>query len=72
MRLEGDECDVKAELVEGGATRRGREVSFVDVEGHVEGASVRDGFNEASLFGENAVFVGGEVSCDREAFKDGV
>ena len=47
MRLEGDERDVKAEFVKGGATRRGREVSFVDVEGYVEGASVGDGVNDA-------------------------
>ena len=40
MRLEGDERDVKAEFVKGGATRGGREMSFVDVEGYVEGASL--------------------------------
>ena len=72
MRLEGDERDVKAEFVKGGATRGGREMSFVDVEGYVEGASVWDGVNEASFFGVNTVFVGGKVGCNRDAFKNGV
>ena len=72
MRLEGDERDVKTEFVEGGAAGGGREVGFVNVEGHVERAAVRDGVDEASLFRENAVFVGGVASCDCEAFKDGM
>ena len=72
MRLEGDECDVQTELVENGAAGGGRKVGFVNVEGHVEGAAVRDCVNEASFFQKDAVFVRGVVGCDREAFKDGM
>ena len=47
-------------------------MGFVNIEGHVERAAVRDCGDEASFFQKDAVFVRGVVGCDSEAFKDGM